>query len=88
VSAAALPGQPDFDLSDGRNFLVAPTPWQRHGPAFEILLQFWLSGPGGWPEPVYRSTSDQNGRSLGLSAEDTSGRTLEGDISNRTVTPL
>lgn len=41
-------------LKDGRNWLKAPTSYQRKGNIFDITEYYWLSRRGGWPEPVYR----------------------------------
>jgi hypothetical protein len=48
-----LPGRPPR-LEDGRNWLKAPTAYQRKGYVFDITEYYWLSRRGGWPEPVYR----------------------------------
>jgi hypothetical protein len=50
--AGSLPGQPP-PVEDGRNWLKAPTPWQRRGPVLEITEVYWLSGAGGWPPQIY-----------------------------------
>jgi hypothetical protein len=47
-----LPGQPP-PLKDGRNWLKAPTSYQRKGFVFDITEYYWLSRRGGWPRPVY-----------------------------------
>lgn len=51
--AQNLPGKPPA-LEDGRNWLKAPTSYQRKGYVFDITEYYWLSRRGGWPEPVYR----------------------------------
>jgi hypothetical protein len=51
--ATDLPGQPK-KLKDGRNWLKAPTNYQRKGVVFDITEYYWASRRGGWPEPVYR----------------------------------
>ncbi len=43
----------------GRNWLKAPSPYQRRGPVFDITEIYWLSGPGGWPDPVYGTSSQR-----------------------------
>jgi len=48
----ALPGQPP-PLIEGRNWLMLPIEYDRWGPVFDITEQYWLSGRGGWPRPVY-----------------------------------
>jgi hypothetical protein len=52
---AAPPGQPP-PVGDGRNWLKAPTHWQRRGPVLEITEVYWLSGAGGWPPQIYGGT--------------------------------
>lgn len=52
-SGGALPGRPPS--YPGRDWLQGPSPYRRRGPIFEITDVFYLSGPGGWPEPVYRN---------------------------------
>lgn len=52
IFEGGLPGSPP-PLTDGRNWLKAPTAYQRRGLVFEILESYWLSGPGGWPRPIY-----------------------------------
>jgi hypothetical protein len=51
-STSGLPGKPPTIAK--RNWLKAPTPWQRRGPVFEITEVYWLSGDGGWPPEIYR----------------------------------
>jgi len=46
------PGEPG-ELTEGRNWLKAPTAFQRKGFIFDITEYYWLSRRGGWPEPVY-----------------------------------
>lgn len=49
--ASALPGRaPNFP---GRDYLSAGAPFRRRGPVHDITEMYWLSGPGGWPKPVY-----------------------------------
>lgn len=58
VTTAQLPGVPP--LIDGqRNWLMAPTPYVRRGPVYEILETYWLSGPGGWPKQIYGTGSQR-----------------------------
>jgi hypothetical protein len=52
--ATNLPGQPP--ALPKRNWLKAPTHWQRRGPVLEITEVYWLSGDGGWLAEIY---SDQ-----------------------------
>jgi hypothetical protein len=47
-----LPGQPP-QLTDGRNWLKAPPHWKRRGLIFDITEEYWVSGIGGWPVPIY-----------------------------------
>ncbi len=49
---SGLPGRPPA-LQDGRNWLKAPTAYQRKGYVFDITEFYWLSRRGGWPGPVY-----------------------------------
>ena len=53
----SAPGQPP-PLQDGRNWLKLPVQYRRRGLIFEIIEQYWLSGPGGWPLPVYNQDSN------------------------------
>lgn len=51
VSAAGLPGEaPGYE---GRDYLVGPSPYRRHGPVYAITLVAWLSGAGGWNKYIY-----------------------------------
>lgn len=52
--AKSLPGKPP-GLTDGRNWLKAPTAYQRKGFIYDITEFYWLSRRGGWPKPVYGS---------------------------------
>jgi hypothetical protein len=61
----ALPGQPP-PLVEGRNWLMLPVSYRRRGTVFDITEQYWLSGRGGWPEPVYSSFTKSGTRSTGL----------------------
>lgn len=51
--ADTLPGEPP-ELSEDRNWLKAPSAYQRKGVVFDITEFYWMSRRGGWPEPVYR----------------------------------
>lgn len=51
-STGSLPGRPPTQ-SGGRNWLKLPPNYHRRGLIFDITETYWLSGPGGWPEPVY-----------------------------------
>ena len=53
IIVAGPPGEPP-PLIDGRNWLMLPIQYHRRGPVFDITEQYWLSGRGGWPAPVYR----------------------------------
>lgn len=52
VFGGGLPGQPPA-LVEGRNWLMLPIGYRRRGTVFDITEQYWLSGRGGWPRPVY-----------------------------------
>ena len=54
IFTGGLPGVPPT-FTDGRNWLKAPSPYQRRGPVFEITEIYWLSGPGpiAWSEDIY-----------------------------------
>lgn len=52
VETKDLPGEPP-PVSDGRNWLFVPPPFRQKGVIKDITEMYWLSGPGGWPEPVY-----------------------------------
>ncbi len=53
IHKGGLPGEaPNYT---DRDWLKAPSPWRRRGPVFDIQEIYWLSGPGGWPQPVYGS---------------------------------
>jgi len=55
--SGSLPGEaPSFP---GRDWLKAPPPYRRRGPVFDITEVYWLSGPGGWPKPVYGTASQR-----------------------------
>lgn len=51
--ADGLPGE-EPELKDGRDWLKAPTAFQRKGVVFDITEFYWLSRRGGWPKPIYR----------------------------------
>ena len=36
-----------------RNWLFVPPPFRQRGVIKDITEIYWLSGPGGWPKPVY-----------------------------------
>lgn len=57
IFTGGLPGEAPTDLEEGRNWLKAPTMYARRGPAYEIMETYWLSGPGGWSEPLYGNSS-------------------------------
>ena len=48
----SMPGTPPA-LKDGRNWLYAPPQWKKRGYVYDITEIYWLSGPGGWPAPLY-----------------------------------
>lgn len=74
--ATNLPGQPpNFDV-DRRNWLKLPPTWRRRGSVFEINEVYWLSGPGGWPEPVYKNPSNAPFSDFSLRAGDVQGGSL------------
>lgn len=50
-TSGRLPGEaPTFH---DRDWLKAPVSYQRRGPVLDITETYWLSGPGGWPKPIY-----------------------------------
>lgn len=51
-----LPGRPPS--YSGRNWLKAPTQWQHVASVYEVMEQYWLSGPGGWKKPLYGALAD------------------------------
>ena len=51
--AGGLPGNPP-PLTDGRNWLKAPTAFQRKGYIYDITEYYWLSRRGGWSAQVYK----------------------------------
>lgn len=54
-----LPGDaPELDTD--HNWLQLPTLFKRRGLIYEILEQYWMSGRGGWPVPVYGTASTNN----------------------------
>ena len=53
-----IPGKPPF--VDGRNWLKVPPTWRRRGLIYEITEQYWLSGIGGWPVPIYGDGAGTN----------------------------
>jgi hypothetical protein len=56
--AASLPGTPP--PVKNRNWLKAPSPWQRRGPVMEITEVYWLSGEGGWLPQIYGEEARKN----------------------------
>lgn len=58
-----LPGRPP-SLPEGRNWLMLPTLYRHRGTIYDITEQYWMSGRGGWPVPVYGSASDSDKNSL------------------------
>lgn len=54
--SAELPG--DVPYFKGRNWLKIPPRYRRRGPVFDITESYWLSGPGGWPGPIYTGDND------------------------------
>lgn len=50
--AGSLPGSPPPTV-DGRNWLKAAPIYRRRGFIFDVSEPYWLSGPGGWPTPIY-----------------------------------
>jgi hypothetical protein len=52
VATKDLPGEPP-PVDEDRNWLAVPAPWRQKGTIKDITELYWLSGPGGWPEPVY-----------------------------------
>ncbi len=51
-TSGELPGRPR--RYKDRNWLCAGAPYQRRGPVLEVQEIYWLSGPGGWPKPIYK----------------------------------
>lgn len=52
VQTKDLPGEPP-PTSEDRNWLFVPPPYRQKGVIKDITEMYWLSGPGGWPVPVY-----------------------------------
>lgn len=63
--ADSLPGKAP-SLADGRNWLKAPTAYERKGYIFDITEFYWMSRRGGWPDPVYGKGSGGLSGLLGL----------------------
>ena len=63
LESGSLPGNAP-SIGD-RNWLQAPSPWKRRGPVYDITEVYWLSGPGGWPKPVYGKSSGSGGGGTG-----------------------
>ena len=51
-----LPGNAP-SLPEGRNWLMLPTLYRHRGLIYDITEQYWMSGAGGWPLPVYSAAS-------------------------------
>lgn len=52
VETKGLPGEPP-PVSADRNWLFVPPTFRQKGVIKDITETYWLSGPGGWPKPVY-----------------------------------
>lgn len=77
--ASSLPGDPPT-TDDGRNWLKAPTAFQRKGYIYDITEFYWLSRRGGWPAPVYaKGSGGRNENPAGL---------IGGSLVSRTVVSL
>jgi hypothetical protein len=50
--AGKLPGNPPA-VEDGRSWLSLGVLYRQRGLVFECMEYYWLSGPGGWPLPIY-----------------------------------
>jgi hypothetical protein len=48
-----LPGVPPVYIPDSRNWLFIPPVYKVRGLVFDITETYWLSGRGGWPQPIY-----------------------------------
>lgn len=59
VFSGGLPGASPA-LTNGRNWLALSPSYRRRGYIYEITEQYWLSGPGGWPNPVYNFRAGGN----------------------------
>jgi len=68
-----IPGGPPA-TTEKRNWLKVPPRWKRRGLIFDIIEEFWLSGIGGWPFPIYGDGSST--KTGGVTASD--GRTAGG----------
>jgi hypothetical protein len=62
--ASDLPGRPPRP-ADGRNWLKVPPTFRRRGLDHEIRESYWLSGPGGWPLPIYKDPGTGGGGTYG-----------------------
>ncbi len=51
IYEGGLPGS--APVYPGRNWLKWPSPYRRRGLIMDITEMYELSGPGGWPRPVY-----------------------------------
>jgi len=59
VFTSGVPGTPPTLIED-RNWLCLAPSYRRRGMIYDITEEYWLSAPGGWPEPVYGAASDSN----------------------------
>jgi hypothetical protein len=64
-STGQLPGIPPVYLPDSRNWLYVPPTYRARGLVFDITETYWLSGRGGWPQPIYGRQSLTAGGSGG-----------------------
>ena len=53
-----LPGDPPS--YSGRNWLKLPVHYQRRGPIYECLEQYWHSEDGGWPAELYGNPNSKS----------------------------
>jgi hypothetical protein len=84
METKALPGEPPA-TSEDRNWLVVPPPYRQRGVIKDITEMYWLSGPGGWPVPVYgKNSSGSSSGWVGWNALRTQsgGITSDGSITN------
>lgn len=66
IHTGNLPGKAPT-LPEGRNWLMLPTLYRHRGLIFDITEQYWMSGRGGWPVPVYGTATNNSGNSFGSS---------------------
>jgi hypothetical protein len=86
--ATNLPGKPPA-LKDGRNWLKAPTAYERKGYIYDIMEYYWLSRRGGWPLPVYQRGYFGGSGTGGIpnsSFGTTDQTTIDGYANNTTLT--